>query len=83
MTEGVQLEVYRGFIVAHSGNLVGDFEAFPEIKQFSRLFNVYAKEYISAAVVWPDEAEPFLGIEPLYGTCGHFDALADREGLAS
>jgi hypothetical protein len=30
-----------------------------------------------------NEAEPFVSIEPLYGTCGHFDTLAGRDGLAS
>jgi hypothetical protein len=63
--------------------LVNDPEAFPKRRQFSCLINIYAKEYIWATIVWPNESEPFLSIKPLYGTCGHFDVLAGQDGLAS
>jgi hypothetical protein len=66
-----KLEVYRRFIITVSGDLVCNLEPLPETRQFGRLYSVDAKEYIAAAFVWPNEAEPLLRVEPLHGTYGH------------
>ena len=62
-----------------SDELVADLLRFIEGRQTSALDGADVNEHVLRAVIWLDEAETLLGIEPLNFACRHIDNLSSCE----
>src|SRR5262245_27169367 len=71
-----RLEVAGGLLAALGHHIVADLLAFGQGSHACALEGADVHEYILAAVARLDESEAFLGIEELYGACGHHGLLA-------
>src|SRR5262245_43613268 len=71
-----RLEVAGGLLAALGHHVLADLLAFDHGAQTGALDGTDVDEHVLAAVGRLDESETLLGIEELYGTCGHHGLLA-------
>ena len=69
-------QIGRRGLSALSHNVERDFLSLVEAAHPGAFDSADVDEYVLAAVIWLDEAEAFLAVEPLYGSLRHVSLLS-------